>query len=47
MPKVTWIGAKRHQPKPYRALAAVLRGYKLASGLTGPLEAFLYIYVLL
>lgn len=34
MPKVTWIGTKRHQPKPYNALAAVLRGYKLASGLT-------------
>lgn len=34
MPKVTWIGTKRRQPKPYNALAAVLRGYKLASGLT-------------
>lgn len=34
MPKVTWIGAKKPKPKPFNALAAVLRGYKLASGLT-------------
>ena len=32
MPKVKWIGGKK--PKPFNALAAVLRGYKLASGLT-------------
>jgi len=32
MPKVKWIGGKK--AKPFNALAAVLRGYKLASGLT-------------
>ncbi len=32
MPKTTWIGGKK-KPK-YNALAALLRGYKMASGLT-------------
>lgn len=31
MPKIKWIGAPK---KPYNALAATLRGYKLAAGLT-------------
>ncbi len=34
MPKVTWLGTGKKKPKPYNALAATLRGYKLASGLT-------------
>lgn len=32
MPKVKWIG--RPPPKPYNALASLLRGYKLASGMS-------------
>lgn len=31
MPKVKWLGEKKKKP-PYNHLAAVLRGYKLASG---------------
>jgi len=35
MPKVAWIGGeKRRKAKPVNHLAATLRGYKLASGLT-------------
>ena len=35
MPKVVWIGGeKRRKAKPVNHLSAVLRGYKLAAGLT-------------
>lgn len=34
MPKVKWIGGDKKPRKPVNHLAATLRGYKLASGLT-------------